>query len=182
VELVSFTAKVIDQSVMLEWKTASELDNDYFEVERFSADDEEILVLGKAPGHGTTREFNNYLFVDQEPLNGRAYYRLKQVDFNGEYKYSPVITATYKDVFAKRITLFPNPGDGTELGISLNYQGTVSISIYNAQGSVVESAVVQLGEEGGTFRYPMKSKLSPGVYFVRLEQNSGTLVRKWIVK
>ncbi|KYG73011.1 beta strand repeat-containing protein [Roseivirga echinicomitans] len=107
--LLSFTAEVKASKVQLQWSTASELDNDYFTIERSSngIDFEPILYV---PGKGTSEEINNYVAVDDSPISERTYYRLKQTDFNGTFDYSEVISVSYKrkQLVTPSFLIYPN--------------------------------------------------------------------------
>ena len=90
VELTSFEAVRVDDNVRLEWTTASELNNDYFEVLK-SYDGEAFFIIGYVDGHGTSSEVIDYSYTDSEPK--RAYYRLRQLDYDGQFEYSDVVAA-----------------------------------------------------------------------------------------
>ncbi len=107
VELVSFTAQQQGSVVELKWLTASELNNHFFIVERFNATDKSI-VLKEVPGKGSVNSMSEYAFIDSAPLVGNNYYQLKQVDFNGLFKYSGIIKVEY-NLFENELLVFPNP-------------------------------------------------------------------------
>lgn len=93
VELVRFTARSSGAVVQLQWLTASEMQNDYFAVER-SSDGHVFESIGKVAGNGTTAQGATYSFIDEQPLAHVSYYRLKQVDEDGSYSYSSVVAVT----------------------------------------------------------------------------------------
>src|SRR5690606_10958019 len=109
VELVYFTASVRNNQAHLEWLTASELDNDRFEIER-SSDARRFEKIGTVKGKGTTSLETKYQFTDRTPVEGTVYYRLKQVDHDGQFAYSNVIAVTAKGL-ARELTTqaYPNP-------------------------------------------------------------------------
>ena len=90
VELVSFTAKAAENHVALQWKTASELNNDRFEIER-SKDGISFETIGTVNGNGTTNEEQDYAYYDRTVVDGIYYYRLKQVDYDGKFEKSQVV-------------------------------------------------------------------------------------------
>ena len=106
VELIDFTSEIIDGNVAIKWETASELNNDYFELQR-STDGLNWKVLDVIPGMGTTHLPTRYKFLDENPISGSSFYRLKQVDEDGSFELSEVISLDFK--FEKNIELFPNP-------------------------------------------------------------------------
>ena len=93
VELMSFTAESLDDGVVLSWQTASEEQNDFFMVER-GTDELGFNSIGQVQGNGTTTIRNSYTFLDERPLSGTSYYRLKQVDEDGTFTYSAVVPVT----------------------------------------------------------------------------------------
>jgi alpha-tubulin suppressor-like RCC1 family protein len=107
VELLSFTGKSLSNSILLEWSTASEINNDYFTIEK-SRDGIAFSELGKINGAGNSTQLNSYSLIDENPFSGTNYYRLKQTDFDGKYSYSEIIAvklfSSPHDIF-----LFPNP-------------------------------------------------------------------------
>jgi hypothetical protein len=109
VELVTFSSETGNQGLVLTWHTASELNNDYFDIER-SENGNMFYSIGRVNGHGTKSDPTSYTFTDMQPVAAVSYYRLKQVDFDGTFEYSKVITG-YADKLASRLDLsvFPNP-------------------------------------------------------------------------
>ena len=90
VELTAFTAEALDHKVILKWTTATELNNNGFEVQRKAAESD-FATVGFVEGEGTTTNQKEYSYTDKELTNGKYSYRLKQVDYNGSYEYSNVI-------------------------------------------------------------------------------------------
>ena len=95
VNLVSFSAEIVKESIQLNWETASEIDNDYFSIEK-STDGISFEEIEKIAGNGNSNVPINYSFIDENPHNGISYYRLKQVDFNGAYEYSAIVSANFE--------------------------------------------------------------------------------------
>ncbi|MCF2487716.1 BspA family leucine-rich repeat surface protein [Dyadobacter sp. CY347] len=147
VTLISFNAKSTGGQVQLEWATASETDNDYFEVER-SADMHSWNAVGKIDGAGTVTSVRNYTLVDSAPLEGTSYYRLRIIDFAGKADYSNIKAVNRK--MAPTINVYPNPAT-TSLTLSGKAGGYVEI--YNLSGRQVvrkeikaEKTVIPLSE------------------------------------
>lgn len=109
VELVAFSARENNSEALLTWKTASERNNDYFQVEH-STDGSIFKPIGKVSGKGTTATPNSYSFSHTQPAGGANYYRLKQVDIDGKYAYSPI--ASVEMPHGIDIELYPNPTTG----------------------------------------------------------------------
>jgi len=106
VELTFFRGKSLGTTNLLEWQTASEKNNAYFEIER-STDGRSFEKIGEVEGNGTTLEISNYQFIDENP-SAINYYRLRQVDFDGQFEYSSLITIANK-IEHKDISIYPNP-------------------------------------------------------------------------
>ncbi|MBC6611301.1 T9SS type A sorting domain-containing protein [Hymenobacter sp. BT507] len=107
VELKSFAAKLTARGVKLDWATASEKNNKGFEVQR-SQDGEQFSVLQFVKGQGSKGSETVYSTLDEQPLSGTSYYRLKQVDEDGTFAYSPIAAITNTEA-AREMSFYPNP-------------------------------------------------------------------------
>jgi len=138
VELVSFTAAVQSDGVLLSWRTASESDNLGFEVQR-SFDGHSYELLGFVPGNGTTAQQKEYSWFDTLSSWDKLYYRLKQVDRDGQCEYFPAMKVVQK--LSARLTLlgnYPNPFNaGTFIRYDLPAAEEVTVTIYNLRGEKV---------------------------------------------
>ena len=107
VELVSFVCEVNSPNVKLHWITASELNNQGFEIERKTAESNFWQTIGHLPGKGTTTNTTEYYFNDENIVMGVYNYRIKQIDFDGSFEYSQVVTAdlSYSNIFCIRTKL-----------------------------------------------------------------------------
>jgi len=109
VELLLFNAEVVGKSVELEWSTASEFNNDRFEIQR-SADVRNWETIGSVAGNGTSTVLNEYDYVDENPLMGVSYYRLKQIDFDGSFEYSWIrAVEIFENPVDAKVVWYPNP-------------------------------------------------------------------------
>lgn len=107
IELLDFDATLTQAgNTSLEWQTASEVNNDYFEVQR-SISLTEWHAVEQLKGAGTTQQLTSYQTTDPTPPNGTVYYRLKQVDFDGAYSHSPVVSIELTSDY--KLALYPNP-------------------------------------------------------------------------
>lgn len=132
VEWLDFTAVAIDNKVKLEWATSSEINNDFFVIQR--ADDGMLFEdLGDVKGSGSTNETNFYQFEDPLPVQGRTYYRIKQVDFDGSFAYSPIISATTTNN-RQAVEIFPNPAAERLVIRSLGQTGITGFKISSIDG------------------------------------------------
>jgi hypothetical protein len=161
VELVRFTAEPLGPDALLKWATASEKNNDHFDVEA-SADGRTFQRIGQVAGHGTTTQAHDYQLLDPAIAHYAAnpvYYRLRQVDLNGTATYSPVRPVA---VGASALALFPNPTTGAATLI-----GTVpgaAVTVFDAVGQQVLSATA---DAAGTAPLTLPEGLARGVYVVR---------------
>ncbi|MBK9731259.1 MAG: T9SS type A sorting domain-containing protein [Chitinophagaceae bacterium] len=133
IELFSFTAKQQSKEVLLAWSTASEVNNDYFSLER-SSNAIDFESIGDVNGAGTSKEILNYFFTDEHPGAGINYYRLKQTDYDGQHSYSNIEAVDFRtDPLA--ITAYPNPFNN-----ELTIQGTKTgglLIVYDVMGKEV---------------------------------------------
>ena len=174
VTLQSFTVKADGNTALLEWLTASELNNDHFEIER-SADGRVFSRIGRVAGNGTTNVTQDYRFVDATPLNGNNYYRLAQVDIDGRIEYSQIRLLSFNAQAGKMI-ISPNPAT-VALNILLPEaaSGQDRLELYNISGLKV---LVQ-SVPAGTLQLDADiSSLAPGMYVVRYGKSSMKLVKK----
>ncbi len=171
VELIDFSAKFNDtrQQVDLNWTTASELNNDYFLVER-SIDGENYEQIARIQGSGTTQEARYYESLDTHPIAGTInYYRLKQVDYNGRFEYSDLKAVMIPDI-SNKFYIYPNPAEElTLMAYATSLEGeNIVIHIHNSYGQLIASnRHVALK---GINQYPYELDAIPhGVYFITLE-------------
>jgi hypothetical protein len=136
IELMSFSGENLDISTnKLQWKTASELNNEYFEIERKDQYADEFVKIGEHDGAGFSNIIQEYEFVDDEVKTEVSYYRLKQVDYNGEYSYSNIISIGNTPEAENRI--YPNPANDV-LNLSFNVMAeSITVYIVNTIGEVV---------------------------------------------
>jgi len=169
VELTRFSATAEANSVGVSWATASEKNNDRFEVQR-STTGQAFGTLGTVKGQGSTTSAHAYSYVDSRPLAGVAYYRLRQVDADGTATFSPVVTA--KSANASDFAVFPNPSAGTvTLPAAL---GTVHYRVLNVLGQAVLS-----GQAAGNDRIDL-TRLTKGTFFLELTAEAGRTTQRLV--
>jgi hypothetical protein len=181
VELTSFTAQTTSEGVRLSWTTASELNNSGFEVQR-STNQTNWATLGFVRGAGTTTEAQSYSFVDAS-ASGRVFYRLKQVDFDGQFEYSNIIevNAGVPKTFALEQN-YPNPfNPSTAISYQLPVAGNVSLKVFDMLGKEV-ATLVNARQEAGAYTVNFNANnLSSGVYFYRLQAGNFVQTRKMML-
>lgn len=182
VELTSFIAKVSQNSVTLEWTTATEINNFGFEVQR-SIDNSEFLKIGFVNGYGTSTEPNNYSYIDDNVMPGNYYYRLKQVDFDGTFEYSHNVEVSFVVPTVYKLNQnYPNPfNPSTMITYSIPDAEFVTLKVYDMLGN--EIAVLVEGEQdAGTHNVEFNSLgLASGTYFYRIQAGSFADTKKMIV-
>lgn len=177
VELISFTASVKTNSVFLTWFTASELNNQGFEIERkqlyngsSKLETEKWILIGFVNGKGTTTEQQSYSFSDNFLSEGKFQYRLKQIDYNGNYSYSNIIEVEVK--LPHKFLLeqnFPNPFNPvSNIRFSLPISNHVVLKVYDSIGQEIFEIVNEF-LDAGVHEYEFDAKNLPsGVYFYKL--------------
>jgi hypothetical protein len=166
VELLSFTGAKENKSVKLEWITETEINNDYFTVER-SANGFTFLPISVINGHGTSSQRHVYTYVDEKPLEGISYYRLRQTDFNGEQTISQVIVISFKNDLPELI-LYPQPAKDFLNILTAANNSIVSIRIFDAEGQLVK----EFRPENSAITGLDISSLSPGLYVLNVTNNN----------
>lgn len=171
IELISFEALRIDRSVHLSWSTASETNNDFFLIER-SEDGAEFRPLLKSSGAGNSTNRLDYYDIDFEPLDGTAYYRLKQVDFDGKFSYSPVAVVN-GDQMAESL-LYPNPSKaGLEVVfVNQKLQGkSIQLKVVSVSGKTVVQSIAVANDQGRVSVLQAHEALPAGMYIVVIESS-----------
>lgn len=157
VEWLSFDAFQKEESIVLQWKTASEENCDYYEIQKKNLETELFEPVGFVSGNGNTLELSVYEWVDENPQIGFNLYRLKQYDFDGVFDYSQIEAVNYH--INKEISVFPNP---IASGGFLNITGVEDedVMIVNQLGQVLQ--VYSLIDQ---HQLPISDQWTPGIYF-----------------
>jgi len=169
VEITLFSGNYVNDAVHLEWTTATETNNYGFEVQK-RYDNSSYEKIGFVPGNGTTTNGMQYSFEDNDLLAGRIYYRLKQLDFNGDFEYSneimvDVLNLTDYQLFQN----YPNPfNPSTSIKYSVPAQSKIKISLYDIIGNEV-STLFEGIQQSGVYNIDLTAdNLPSGVYFVSM--------------
>jgi hypothetical protein len=196
VELTSFTALPGKNNVELAWATATEVNNYGFDIERKTANSQQLTAnnqslinnwtkVGFVDGHGTTNAPQSYSFTDASARVGKYSYRLKQIDHNGNFVYSQTVEATV-GIMPGTIWLdnnYPNPfNPSTKISFVLGTKGHATLKVYSLLGQ--EVATLADGEfndgEIQTFTFDA-SKYSSGIYYYQLKSGNGTQIKKMML-
>ncbi len=168
VSLTTFTAKANKTgSVNLVWGTASELNNAYFEVTR-SSDGVNFSTIGKVTGIGTSNTLQNYNYTDTKPKAGANYYRLKQVDNDGKFAFSQVVSATVGLGNGNLTVSVAANRNAVKVNYTAVAAGNASVSIYNISG--VKIATVNKAVEVGQNQIDLPVALSSALHILKVSQ------------
>ncbi len=163
IKLLSFDAVPEEREVDLTWVTASEINNEYFTVEK-SIDGNNFYPIGTKPGAGNSSVTLSYSFVDPKPAPGISYYKLKQTDFDGHTTESGIVPVNYKKQ-NRDYSIFPNPVYDKAYLIS-NTSENIQASIRNIEGKLIQSVSL---EGASTIHSIDLGGLSQGVYFIEVK-------------
>jgi hypothetical protein len=177
VGLTSFTGKKAYNGVELKWQTASELNNNYFEVLR-SENGKDFTSIGTIKGNGTSQEIRNYNFTDVNPVSGANYYQLKQTDFDGTAK---IVGETVAVTFGNNLPEFNVSSNGNTLKVFVfaNNAGLNNLVITDMQGKKVAQDSRILAKGYNTFSINVGS-LNAGVFVAQSSNADGIKVTKFI--
>ena len=190
VELNSFSAKAENSNILLNWKTASELNNIGFEVQRskeLNSLNNGWQTLGFVKGRGTSVTSLLYSFTDRDPLPGKQYYRIKQDDANGTFSvYGPVEADNFAKVNFSLEQNYPNPfNPSTVIKYSIPSPEIVTIKLYNVLGSEAATLLNEYKEAGmyslNFSSSELTSKIGSGVYFYTIKAGQFTQTRKMVI-
>jgi hypothetical protein len=165
VKLTSFTAKQVDKAIDLNWVTASETNSDYFDV-LSSPDGSHFKAIGKVKSAGNSSNDINYSFTDEYPHKGINYYRLKQVDLDGKFEFTKVITV--ENTTPSKTSIYPSLRRESDINyVDLTeYSGDekISIDLYDTNGRQIN----QVTMKGGLVQPLDFGQLKAGLYFVKI--------------
>ncbi len=174
VELLDFT--VVEKNkkyVLLNWRTLSELNNDYFSVQK-SKDGVHWYEVGQVNGMGTSVQMSNYLFKDYKPYIGKSYYRLEQFDFNGNSEFSTIKVIDF--IGAEFMALYPNPYSSSlgalNLKVNTYSSGFVTIKIYDSKGGCMYKQKYFLFEGENLIVLNLEG-IAKGNYVVSIQNQEG---------
>ena len=192
VELTSFTAKLLGKSILLNWQTATELNNYGFEIQRLKDSKIEKFsnweTIGFVNGNGNSNSPKEYSFMDKNPdESGEIKYRLKQIDNDGQFEYSDVITINYSINKFEIYQNYPNPfNPSTTISWQSAIDGNVSIKIYDILGNEVAEILNEFktaGKQEIKFEtVTTKNRLTSGVYIYKIEIKNNELLYTMINK
>jgi len=187
VELVSFTSWRDNPDVILEWKTASEVENYGFDIERKHSGTNKWFTIGFVEGNGSVTTTSEYSYTDRAVSQlSELKYRLKQLDYSGSYEYSPEVSVSDDDPLLpfeyKLYNNFPNPfNPETTIRYEIMQAGLTNLIIYDMLGREVELLVDEYQPAGGYELIFNASDYSAGVYFCRIRAGNYSLIIKLLL-
>lgn len=188
VELVSFTAVAKSSHVELFWRTATEINNYGFEIQRVMMNDKvetrNWSSIGFVEGSGTSNAPKEYHFFDRVSFSGIYQYRLKQIDRDGKFHYSQTVEVIVKAT-PQKFSLeqnYPNPfNPSTVINYQLPVTNYVTLKVYDAIGREVATLVNEM-QEAGSYAIPfLASHLTSSVYFYTLQFQNSSITRKMLL-
>jgi hypothetical protein len=184
VTLTNLSATPHDQSILLQWSTSSEINNAGFEVQR-SKDGATWSVLAFVEGAGNSNSFIKYHYTDEKLSNGvRYYYRLKQIDIDKRFAYSPIVSAMLDAVEGFVLEQnYPNPSHNeTIIKFTLPQRAKVNLSLFDISGRLVR-VLVREPKDSGTHAVTVNvGSLTKGLYFYKLQTGDFSAVKKLTVQ
>ncbi|MCX2745852.1 fibronectin type III domain-containing protein [Mangrovivirga sp. M17] len=170
--------------ITIEWGTALEIDNDYFVIEK-STNGKDFKEIGTVDGNGNSNELINYSFIDED-VRPRNYYRIKQIDFNGDFDYSQIVSVLRNNLPIK-FKVFPNPlvqGSLKVQGEGIIHGDEITYTVFDTYGNPVRSGTTKtdnlLTDTGQTLVY--KEELAAGMYFLQVVYRDTIYKQKVIIQ
>lgn len=184
VELISFSALYRNKSIELKWKTATEVDNYGFEIER-SYNQKEWSKIDFVAGQGTVNTPTDYTYTDKSfDLSAPVVsYRLRQLDRDGSYDYSEVVTVAIESSPTISLRNFPNPfNPSTTISFNLKTNDVVTLTVYNELGQAMERVLNNEALNAGSHAISFNGdNLPSGTYMYELRTSAGTTINKMIL-
>lgn len=178
VNWMDFNGKFTNEGIHIKWSTLSEINNDYFEIER-SPDGKDFETIGEQASKSNSTTKQNYSFLDQDPTiysNYEHYYRIKQIDLDGQFTYGALIRVVIPQNDDVSIVFLPNvTHDYTSFYIEGDTEDLAILEVYNSFGQIIES--IDLKQKGMQFVQINAATLPKGRYFSRILKDNGQVVQ-----
>ncbi|AYB33314.1 T9SS type A sorting domain-containing protein [Chryseolinea soli] len=185
VELLAFTAKLDGTQVLLDWNTASELDNDYFTIDK-TKDTKKFAEVARIQGAGTTNLPSVYSTIDKTPYTGVSYYRLRQTDFEGRVTDMGMVAVNNTGgTETQTLIVFPNPAQNVPLNVNLRGYGSgeqIALDMRDAKGQTMLSKALATENTGELIYAVDTTVLSPGVYILTVRGSLGPISVKVVIQ
>ncbi|MBN8569101.1 MAG: T9SS type A sorting domain-containing protein, partial [Ignavibacteria bacterium] len=176
VELASFTSTVVNRNVKLSWQTVTETNNSGFEIERtVKTENEQWNKIGFVTGNGTTNNQQSYTYEDKNLSTGTYKYRLKQIDYNGNYTYYDLSSEAIigKPVSFELSQNYPNPfNPSTKIVFSIPFDSKVTLKIFDITGKEIKTLLNDFKSADFYTVDFNASELPSGIYFAKISAQS----------
>jgi len=185
VQLVDFRANRTQNDIDVIWSTASEINNYYFDVQR-SVNGRDFETIGNVKGKGTTSTKSNYKYIDAGAVDilkqyQTIYYKLKQVDFDGSFEWSMIVSVAFSISPINQVQIAPNPNDGKFIvNLTTSEETQSNITIFDIIGNEVYNNKENLLH--GNNKIDINTALPKGIYFIQIENNGHTNTQKIVVQ
>ena len=170
VKLVEFNGVRDNNVIELIWVTASELNNDYFDIEK-SDDGVNFLAIGRVDGNGTTDNRHIYHFTDYSVSEKPTYYRLNQVDFDGSNEYSKLIVVNPFLSKAENVSVYPNPGERSKDSYMSSVSSIKSVTVLDVNGRQILNLKPDAGSDK---QLKLPRFTNSGIFILKYELVNGT--------
>ena len=177
VELISFKAQSTNNQIEIAWETAWERIASHFEVQR-STNLQEFSTLKTVLANGNTRERSSYIFIDESPLVGINYYRLRQIDLDGQFMHSKIITAQL-NTETPQIFIHQNPTSKSQIKLRLYLFEINQIKVFNEIGQEITLQTEQNSSDDFTLN--LSPNTTTGIYFVVAQSNQYRVSKRVLV-
>lgn len=184
VELLYFNVEQNNKQVNIDWSTTSEINNDFFTIQR-SENGSVFSDLARVNGAGNSVKVCNYNAIDDSPLPGISYYRLKQTDFNGKSSYSSIATVDFNNNVPLAIYTYPNIASSisdVSIIIEGNKNETVEMSLTDIVGKQIISKKLVLDGGNATTQLNEYTELPSGNYFIIIQGNNRYASKRIVIK
>lgn len=167
---LTFTGHAVDNGVLLNWATSQEENSHYFAIER-SADATHFDSIGTVQAAGNTAQQTNYSFTDPSPVAGNNYYRLREVDLDGNSMYSQIVVVNFNEAQNNIIAVYPNPAhESFQLQFKNMQAGTYQMSLLSPSGQMIQNSTIEVGGNQALYtqNIALTQGLAQGAYIVRV--------------
>lgn len=184
VELSYFSSVCENNKIKIEWQTVSENNNKYFEIERSDNAIDFTNIISVPTQNGNSNQIQNYLVYDNEPKNAKLYYRLKQIDKDGRFTYSKIVTVSCQYSSEKNIVVFvyPNPTENV-LNVFINSieEASAAVKFYDLNTSLIFQKQIDITTGNNLLDISLQN-VPYGMYFVEISNSNGVLYKNKIIK
>jgi photosystem II stability/assembly factor-like uncharacterized protein len=181
VELIDFQCFVTNKIVNLNWQTASEINTLGFNIERSTDGGQTFQDIGFVKAKGAASKRSDYVFLDEKPVIGGNYYRLRIEDTDGKTEFSPIRSVILRGPNLDRFSIYPNPTNRlVNVDFETNHKGRVTIELLDMVGKVLLKT--QFASDIGTNQYPINvAKFAEGAYILKMTDGLTVSVQRLVI-